>query len=259
MHLVRARLGTIPDRLFCRRDPDPGHLSRPAADVPQVGTSGSRCRRLDAWTYARPILTNCDASAKCANLSEGRLRRPEAGSGGRGTAMAGGRNEQVRVGSARRAIGWVPAALAVALLPALALAWPTGGRLQAGEEPNKGASSRDGAHRDEPEPPHGGVRRREIGLGPRSYWLFEPDRPRPDSAPVVVFLHGWFAVNPGFYGAWIDHLVRDGHDRDLPPVPERRRDDAAGLPAQRDGGDSRRAGGLERRAGHVRPDPGGSR
>jgi len=25
-----------------------------------------------------------------------------------------------------------------------------------------------------------------------------------------VFLHGWFAVNPGFYGAWIDHLVRDG-------------------------------------------------
>ena len=28
---------------------------------------------------------------------------------------------------------------------------------------------------------------------------------------MVVFLHGWFAVNPGFYGAWIDHLVRDGN------------------------------------------------
>ncbi len=27
---------------------------------------------------------------------------------------------------------------------------------------------------------------------------------------MVVFLHGWFAVNPGFYGAWIDHLVRNG-------------------------------------------------
>ena len=27
----------------------------------------------------------------------------------------------------------------------------------------------------------------------------------------MVFLHGWFAVNPGFYGAWIDHLVRNGH------------------------------------------------
>jgi pimeloyl-ACP methyl ester carboxylesterase len=27
---------------------------------------------------------------------------------------------------------------------------------------------------------------------------------------VVVFLHGWFAVNPAFYGAWIEHLVRSG-------------------------------------------------
>jgi pimeloyl-ACP methyl ester carboxylesterase len=27
----------------------------------------------------------------------------------------------------------------------------------------------------------------------------------------VVFLHGWFAVNPAFYGAWIDHLVRHGN------------------------------------------------
>jgi dienelactone hydrolase len=27
----------------------------------------------------------------------------------------------------------------------------------------------------------------------------------------VVFLHGWLAVNPAFYGAWIDHLVRNGH------------------------------------------------
>jgi dienelactone hydrolase len=27
---------------------------------------------------------------------------------------------------------------------------------------------------------------------------------------VVVFIHGWLAVNPGAYGAWIDHLVRCG-------------------------------------------------
>ena len=27
---------------------------------------------------------------------------------------------------------------------------------------------------------------------------------------MVVFNHGWFAVNPGVYGAWIDHLVRKG-------------------------------------------------
>ena len=25
-----------------------------------------------------------------------------------------------------------------------------------------------------------------------------------------MFFHGWFAVNPAFYGAWIDHLVRSG-------------------------------------------------
>jgi pimeloyl-ACP methyl ester carboxylesterase len=58
--------------------------------------------------------------------------------------------------------------------------------------------------------PHRVVRRFEIGEGPRSYWLFEPAEPKPKQAPVVVFLHGWFAVNPAFYGAWIDHLVRSG-------------------------------------------------
>jgi dienelactone hydrolase len=106
--------------------------------------------------------------------------------------------------------GWVAAALA--LLPALAPGWSDRGRVDAGEEPRRdGPPSKDGARRDEPVPPHGGVRRYEIGQGPRSYWLFEPDRPRLDEAPVVVFLHGWFAVNPGFYGAWIDHLVRNGH------------------------------------------------
>jgi len=66
------------------------------------------------------------------------------------------------------------------------------------------APARDGAHAKH------AVKRYEIGQGPRSYWLFEPADPRPDRAGVVVFLHGWFAVNPGFYGAWIDHLVSSG-------------------------------------------------
>ena len=34
--------------------------------------------------------------------------------------------------------------------------------------------------------------------------------PTPEVAPVVVFNHGWFAVNPGVYGAWIEHMVRKG-------------------------------------------------
>lgn len=62
----------------------------------------------------------------------------------------------------------------------------------------------------EPDYPHRSVRRVEIGSGARSYWLFEPADPMPQQAPVVVFNHGWFAVNPGVYGAWIEHLVRNG-------------------------------------------------
>jgi acetyl esterase/lipase len=64
---------------------------------------------------------------------------------------------------------------------------------------------------DEPRAyPHKSVRRIELGEGPRSYWLFEPAEPTPKTAPVVVFNHGWFAVNPGVYGAWIEHLTRSG-------------------------------------------------
>lgn len=58
--------------------------------------------------------------------------------------------------------------------------------------------------------PHKTVRRQEFGVGARSYWLFEPADPKPETAPVIVFSHGWLAVNPGAYGAWIDHLVRRG-------------------------------------------------
>ncbi len=58
--------------------------------------------------------------------------------------------------------------------------------------------------------PHRTVQRAEFGSGEQSYWLFEPADPKPDRAAVVVFHHGWFAVNPGIYGAWIEHLVRSG-------------------------------------------------
>lgn len=46
--------------------------------------------------------------------------------------------------------------------------------------------------------------------GGKGSWLFEPVAPRPASAPVVVFLHGWTLMWPGFYSLWIDHLVRRG-------------------------------------------------
>lgn len=58
---------------------------------------------------------------------------------------------------------------------------------------------------------HSGVTKNRYGKGGEEYWIFEPDAPRPASAPVVVFLHGWGGINPMYYGAWIDHLVRRGN------------------------------------------------
>ena len=72
-----------------------------------------------------------------------------------------------------------------------------------------------------PQQPPGGpggaeVRHRQVigtvyGEGDRQYWLFEPADPAPPSAPVVVLLHGWGAMVPWPYGAWIQHLVVRGY------------------------------------------------
>lgn len=46
---------------------------------------------------------------------------------------------------------------------------------------------------------------------PDGFWLYEPASPRPDSASVVVFNHGYGGYNPMIYGKWIKHLVRKGN------------------------------------------------
>ena len=46
---------------------------------------------------------------------------------------------------------------------------------------------------------------------PDGYWLFTPADPVPDTAQVLVFLHGYGGYNPMIYGGWIDHLVKRGH------------------------------------------------
>ena len=126
-----------------------------------------------------------------------------------------------------------------------------------GSDDPKSEPSEPGRSPTEPEAPHSAVQRFEIGQGPRSYFIFEPDKPKPEGkAPVVVFLHGWFAVNPGFYGAWIDHLVRDGrivifprYQNDVGTSPQDFLPNA--LAAVRDA-----LGVLHDGVGHVRPDPG---
>ena len=58
---------------------------------------------------------------------------------------------------------------------------------------------------------HASVTKNRYGKGGQEYWIFEPAEPKPASAPVVVFLHGWGGMNPLYYGAWIDHLVKRGN------------------------------------------------
>jgi acetyl esterase/lipase len=104
---------------------------------------------------------------------------------------------------------WCALVLVLGIAPAGAWAAPPlpGAESSATKTPKASAAvppARDGY-------PHRTLRRAEFGSGARSYWLFEPADPRPERAPVVVFNHGWLAVNPGAYGAWIDHLVRSGN------------------------------------------------
>jgi len=77
---------------------------------------------------------------------------------------------------------------------------------------------------DEPTPPnqptsgpggsdyiHEGVKESRYKWGAHQYWIFEPDLPKPESAPLIVFNHGWSAFNPMSYKEWIDHIVKKGN------------------------------------------------
>jgi alpha/beta hydrolase fold len=96
---------------------------------------------------------------------------------------------------------------------------------------------------------HAGVRTTQAGGSPGSVTIFEPSRPAPRGAPVVVFTQG---VGPGEYQGWIDHLVARGsivvfqeQPFNTADVTERRQGPLAGL----------RAAVRElARPGHVRPD-----
>lgn len=43
------------------------------------------------------------------------------------------------------------------------------------------------------------------------YWLYTPAEPAPKKAPVVVFLHGFGALKPDGYDAWIEHICKRGN------------------------------------------------
>ncbi len=55
-----------------------------------------------------------------------------------------------------------------------------------------------------------GARRLDVGSGAQGAAIFTPLRAAGAAGPVVVFLHGWVALDPRRYGPWISHLVRRG-------------------------------------------------
>lgn len=55
------------------------------------------------------------------------------------------------------------------------------------------------------------VVKNRYGTRGTEYWIFEPASPKPTTAPVVIFMHGWGGTNPLYYGAWIDHIVKRGN------------------------------------------------
>ena len=58
---------------------------------------------------------------------------------------------------------------------------------------------------------HAGVLVQSYGEGVLQYWIFEPADPKPATAPLIVFNHGWGAMDPFWYQNWITHLVKRGN------------------------------------------------
>ncbi|HEX7294494.1 MAG TPA: alpha/beta hydrolase, partial [Pyrinomonadaceae bacterium] len=101
---------------------------------------------------------------------------------------------------------------------------------------------------------HAAVIKNRYGQGGKEYWIYEPDKPKPTTAPVIVFIHGWGGTNPLYYGAWIDHIVKRGNIVIFPryqsSILTRREDFIPNtLDAIKDGIQR-----LQTEPGHVRPD-----
>jgi len=58
---------------------------------------------------------------------------------------------------------------------------------------------------------HAGVIVHSYGVGALQYWIFEPTDPKPATAPLIVFNHGWGAMVPFWYQNWINHIVKRGN------------------------------------------------
>ena len=71
------------------------------------------------------------------------------------------------------------------------------------DQPPSGPGGSDYSHND--------VIKNRYKWGAHQYWIFEPDDPKPETAPLIVFNHGWTAMFPNIYKEWIYHIVRKGN------------------------------------------------
>ena len=55
-----------------------------------------------------------------------------------------------------------------------------------------------------------GAERVDVGIGAQAAAIFRRPGTAREPGPVVIFLHGWVAIDPQRYGPWIGHLVRGG-------------------------------------------------
>lgn len=100
---------------------------------------------------------------------------------------------------------------------------------------------------------HRAVRETEHGEGGQQFWIIEPAQPKPKTAPLIIFIHGWSAMHPDTYRGWINHLAKRGNivvypryqDRLLTPAVEYFPNVVASVRAALD---------VLKQAGHVAPD-----
>ncbi len=104
---------------------------------------------------------------------------------------------------------------------------------------------------------HARVTTTRIGSGSAEVYLFEPADPTPQSAPVVVFLHGWAGMDPNYYGSWLTHIVRRGFTVIVPRYQADVRTPVSAFTGNAVNA-SRRALEELAKPGHVRPDPRGA-
>lgn len=94
--------------------------------------------------------------------------------------------------------------IAVAALAGAALAGPADARVTQPRQPSAGPGGKDY--------PHAGVRISEGGTGADSWFVYEPVRPVPRSAPVVIVTHGYGEYSGhGMNDAIARHTARKGN------------------------------------------------